>query len=42
MTNDLLPVMQRAHKTLNLLTHLWHVALKSIEPSAVNGCVDMW
>lgn len=41
MTNDLSPLMQTAHETLNLLTHLWHGVFKSMEPCAVNGCVDM-
>lgn len=42
MTNDLLLVMQRAHETLNLLTDQWHGVFKSLEPSSINGCVDMW
>lgn len=42
MTNDLSPVMQRAHETLNLLTHLWDRLFKSMKPSAVSECVDMW
>lgn len=40
MTNDLLPVMQKAHETLDLQTHLWHGVFKSMELCAVNKCVE--
>lgn len=40
MTNDLLPVMQKAHETLDFLTYLWQGVFKSMELCAVNECVE--